>query len=60
MIGAAVVLLISIMLLYPKMVEMLEKMQRGTVPATPQEQVEEFNPYAPITIVPNDYQEGQD
>ena len=41
---------------YPRIAEMFTKMR---APQTSQEQleVEEFNPYTPITIVPNDYKE---
>lgn len=54
MAAAAVLALLFIYLLYPKLADVF--LRARTAPA-PQEQVEEFNPYAPITVVPNDYQE---
>ena len=37
---------------YPRVVAFISDMQK---PKTPQ--TEEFNPYTPITVVPNDYEE---
>ena len=34
--------------------------QHGTVPTQAEREIEEFNPEAPIIIVPNDYQEGDE
>lgn len=57
MAGVAVVLLLFLYLTYPRLVEAFTK--AGRTPA----QVErlsgdtEFDPYAPITVVPNDYRE---
>ena len=49
-------LLLAAFVLYPRIAEMFSKIQE---PQTTQEQreIEEFNPYTPITIVPNDYKE---
>jgi hypothetical protein len=49
-------LLLALFSLYPRIVEMFTK---AAEPKTTQEQleIEEFNPYTPITIVPNDYKE---
>ena len=49
-------LLLAVFVLYPRIAEMFSKIQS---PQTTQEQreIEEFNPYTPITIVPNDYKE---
>ena len=49
-------LLLAAFVLYPRIAEMFSKIQG---PQTTQEQreIEEFNPYTPITIVPNDYKE---
>ena len=50
------VAVIIIYMLYPRIVEAF-----STTRTTPEErmkqEIEEFNPYAPITIVPNDYKE---
>ena len=50
------VLLLAAFALYPRIAEMFAEIKS---PQTSQEQieVEEFNPYTPITIVPNDYKE---
>ena len=49
-------LLLAAFVLYPRIAEMFSKIQS---PQTTQEQreIEEFNLYTPITIVPNDYKE---
>lgn len=50
------VLVLIIYMLYPRIVEVF-----SAAHSSPQEQmqqdIEEFNPYTPITIVPNDYKE---
>ena len=51
------VVLVALVLLlmvfgYPRVVAFISDMQK---PKTPQ--TEEFNPYTPITVVPNDYEE---
>lgn len=57
----AVLALLFIYMLYPRLADLFMRAQRG---ATPVEKVgesfEEFNPYAPIVVVPNDYQEGDE
>ena len=47
-----------IYLLYPKLAEFFLRAQQGKAPAG-QTQVEQgtFDPYAPILVVPNDYEE---
>ena len=49
--------LLFIYLLYPKLADVF--LRARTAPATETQQVgeEEFNPYAPIRVVPNDYEE---
>lgn len=59
--GAAVLLLLFIYLLYPKLANwglLLQQSPQRPVPAAQAEG--EFNPYAPIVVVPNDYQEEQE
>ena len=55
--GAVVLILLFVYLLYPRLAEVFI---RATSRPAVQTQVEEdgFNPYAPIRIVPNDYEEG--
>lgn len=56
MAAAAVLVLLFIYLLYPRLADVF--LRAHTTPAVQSEQVEEeFNPYAPITVVPNDYQQ---
>ena len=57
MAAGAVLVMLFIYLLYPKLADVFLRAQ--TVPAAKTQQVEEggFNPYAPITVVPNDYEE---
>ena len=54
--AAAVLVLLFIFLLYPKLADVFLQAHTTPVPRTQVEQ-EEFNPYTPITVVPNDYQE---
>ena len=62
MVAAAVLVLLFIYLLYPRLAEVfIRARQGGAAPAADVEaQFEEFNPYAPIVVVPNDYQEGDE
>lgn len=56
----AVVVLLFIYLLYPRLADLFLRMTAASAPRPVQtERVEagEFDPMAPITIVPNDYQE---
>ena len=59
MAGAAVLVMMFIYLLYPKLADVFLRAQKGAAKPVPAAQVEEgeFNPYAPIEVVPNDYQE---
>ena len=58
MVVAAVFVMLFIYLLYPKLAEFFLRAQQGKTPAG-QTQVEQgtFDPYAPILVVPNDYEE---
>ena len=59
--GAAVLLLLFIYLLYPKLANWGVLLQQSPQRPVPAAQAEgEFNPYAPIVVVPNDYQEEQE
>ena len=49
-------LVIVIYMLYPRIVEAFST-ARTTPEERMQQEIEEFNPYTPITIVPNDYKE---
>ena len=49
-------LVIIVYMLYPRIVEAFST-ARTTPEERMQQEIEEFNPYAPITIVPNDYKE---
>ena len=59
--GVAFVVLLFIQLLYPRLTALMTGMNR---PATLQEQLQaeygDFDPTAPITIVPNDYVEEEE
>lgn len=57
-IAGILLLLVIVYLIYPRVVMMFTKLHN---PPKTQEQldVEEFNPYTPITIVPNDYKEEE-
>ena len=50
------VLVIIIYMLYPRIVDAFTAV-RTTPEERMQQEIEEFNPYTPITIVPNDYKE---
>ena len=50
------VLVIVVYMLYPRIVEAFSA-ARTTPEERMQQEIEEFNPYTPITIVPNDYKE---
>ncbi len=54
MVLAAVVLVLFVFLVYPRIVAAFQTAGREAAPQTTEE---EFDPYAPITVVPNDYQE---
>ena len=53
----AVLVLLFIYLLYPKLADVFLRARTPVVPVRTEQAAEEFNPYAPITVVPNDYQE---
>ena len=50
------VLVIIVYMLYPRIVEAFSS-ARTSPDEQAQREIEEFNPYTPITIVPNDYKE---
>ncbi|MBR2031903.1 MAG: hypothetical protein IKA04_06785 [Alistipes sp.] len=50
------VLVIIVYMLYPRIVESFSS-ARTSPDEQAQREIEEFNPYTPITIVPNDYKE---
>lgn len=52
MIGLAALVVLFLAFGYPRMVAYFSGMQQSKT-----EQVQEFNPYTPITVVPNDYEE---
>lgn len=54
MVLAAAVLVLFVFMVYPRIVAAFQTAGRDTPVQTTEE---EFDPYAPITIVPNDYQE---
>lgn len=60
MVVAAVLMLLFIYLLYPRLADAVLRARQGHAVPEAREQFEEFNPYAPIVVVPNDYQEGDD
>ena len=58
--GVGVILLaLFIYLILPRVKAVFEMAQDPSSRA-PQESAEEFNPYAPIVVVPNDYEEGDE
>lgn len=57
MAAAAVLVLLFIYLLYPKLADVFLRARIPAAPIRTEQAAEEFNPYAPITVVPNDYQE---
>ena len=57
MAAAAVLVLLFIYLLYPKLADVFLRAGSPAVPVRTEQAAEEFDPYAPITVVPNDYQE---
>lgn len=59
--GAVALMLLFIYLLYPKLADWVLLLQQSPQHPVPAAQAEgEFNPYAPIVVVPNDYQEEQE
>ena len=53
----AVLVLLFIYLLYPKLADVFLRAGSPAAPVRTEQAAEEFDPYAPITVVPNDYQE---
>ena len=49
--------LLFIYLLYPKLADVFLRAGSPAAPVRTEQAAEEFDPYAPITVVPNDYQE---
>ena len=57
MAAGAVLVLLFIYLLYPKLADVFLRAGSPAAPVRTEQAAEEFDPYAPITVVPNDYQE---
>ncbi len=57
MAATVVLLLLFIYHLYPKLVGVFLRAGAPAAPVRTEQAVGEFDPYAPITVVPNDYQE---
>lgn len=57
MAAGAVLVLLFIYLLYPKLADMVLQLRQPARPVPAAQAEGEFNPYAPIVVVPNDYQE---
>ena len=55
--AAAVLMLLFIYLLYPKLADMVLQLRQPARPVPAAQAEGEFNPYAPIVGGPNDYQE---
>lgn len=55
MMAVAVIVMLFIYILYPRLAEVFLRAQQ--TPAPVEQTTESFDPYAPFTIVPNDYQE---
>lgn len=53
----AVLVLLFVYLLFPRLADVFLKARQAPVPAAAEQPATEFDPYAPITIVPNDYEE---
>ena len=57
--GVGVILLaLFIYLILPRVMSVFEMAQNPASRKVEQQSAEEFNPYAPIVVVPNDYEEG--
>lgn len=57
--GVGVILLaLFIYLILPRVMAVFEMAQNPASRKVEQQSAEEFNPYAPIVVVPNDYEEG--
>ncbi len=60
-IGGILVIVLLVYMLYPRVIEAFSTAQRETAASTlearQKAELEAFNPYAPITVVPNDYKE---
>ncbi len=56
MAAGAVLVLLFVYLLFPRLADVFLRARQAPAPAAV-EQPAEFDPYAPITIVPNDYEE---
>ena len=55
--AAAVLMLLFNYLLYPKLADMVLQLRQPARPVPAAQAEGEFNPYAPLVVVPNDYQE---
>lgn len=59
MAAGAVLVLLFIYLLYPRLADVFLRAHRTPAPAATEVYEDGFNPATPITIVPNDYQENK-
>ncbi|MEG1611691.1 MAG: hypothetical protein RRZ83_03080 [Alistipes sp.] len=55
MMGGAVLIMLFIYILYPRLADVFLRAHR--TPAVVEQPADAFDPYAPFTIVPNDYEE---
>ena len=55
--GIAVIVLLFVYMLYPRLVAVFGTATTTPTPVETVVEQDEFNPYTPITVVPNDYQE---
>lgn len=53
----AVLVLLFVYLLFPRLADVFLRARQARVPAAVEQPAGAFDPYAPITIVPNDYEE---
>ena len=51
------IVVVIVYMLYPRIVDAFTSNRRATPEERMMQEIEEFNPYTPITIVPNDYKE---
>ena len=59
--AAVLLLIVFVWYLVPRIASIVNMATTDTKTTTQQErEVKEFDPYAPIVIVPNDYQEGDE
>lgn len=57
MAAGAVLVMLFVYLLFPRLADVFLQARHASAPAVEKQSAAEFDPYAPITIVPNDYEE---